>query len=75
MLKLIEAVRGRLFGPKTWDRSVKILKLKWMARDCVGGCFWVLFHKLCIKLCMRSGLPVDSPLALFWDCKNSPGFV
>ena len=22
-----------------------------------------------------SGLPVDSPLPLFWDCKNSPGFV
>ena len=25
--------------------------------------------------CRMSGLPVDSPLALFWDCKNSPGFV
>ena len=25
--------------------------------------------------CRRSGLPMDSPLALFWDCKNSPGFV
>ena len=22
--------------------------------------------------CRRSGPPVDSPLALFWDCKNSP---
>ena len=22
-----------------------------------------------------SGLPVDSPLPLSWDCKNSPGFV
>ena len=22
--------------------------------------------------CRRSGLPVDSLLALFWDCKNSP---
>ena len=22
--------------------------------------------------CWKSGLPVDSPLALFWDCKNSP---
>ena len=22
--------------------------------------------------CRRSGLPVDSPYALFWDCKNSP---
>ena len=22
-----------------------------------------------------SGLPTDSPLVLFWDCKNSLGFV
>ena len=22
--------------------------------------------------CRMSGLPTDSPLALFWDCKNSP---
>ena len=22
--------------------------------------------------CRKSGLPVDSPLALFWDYKNSP---
>ena len=22
--------------------------------------------------CRKSVLPVDSPLALFWDCKNSP---
>ena len=22
--------------------------------------------------CRKSGLPVDSPLALSWDCKNSP---
>ena len=22
--------------------------------------------------CRRSGLPVDSPHAQFWDCKNSP---
>ena len=22
--------------------------------------------------CRKSGLPVDSPLAQFWDCKNSP---
>ena len=21
----------------------------------------------------KCGLPVDSPLTLFWDCKNSPG--
>ena len=25
--------------------------------------------------CWMSGLPTDSSHALFWDCKNSPGFV
>ena len=25
--------------------------------------------------CRKCGLPVDSPLTLFWDCKNSPRFV
>ena len=25
--------------------------------------------------CRKCGLPVDSPLTMFWDCKNSPGFV
>ena len=25
--------------------------------------------------CRKCGLPVDSPLTLFWDCKNSPGFM
>ena len=25
--------------------------------------------------CRKCGLPVDSPLALFWDCKTSLGFV
>ena len=25
--------------------------------------------------CRKCGLPVDSPLTLFWDYKNSPGFV
>ena len=24
--------------------------------------------------CRKSGLPVDSPLALFWDFKNSPSW-
>ena len=25
--------------------------------------------------CRKCGLPVDNPLTLFWDCKNSPGVV
>ena len=50
-----------------------------------------LFNKLCLVVirpgiameigftkrnrCRKCGLPVDSPLTLFWDCKNSPGVV
>ena len=29
MLELIEAVSGRLIGPKSWNRSVKIMKPIW----------------------------------------------
>ena len=42
-----EAVRGRLIGSKSWNRSVEIfgefLEPIWTVRDCVGGC---LFHNL-----------------------------
>ena len=29
MLELIEVVSGRLIGPKSWNRSVKIMKPIW----------------------------------------------
>ena len=38
-----------------------------------GNCYGNRFQKR--NRCRKCGLPVDSPLTLFWDCKNSPGFV
>ena len=56
--------------------------------DCLGSLWCNLCKKLCFGVyepkmamefgsakknrCWMSGLPTDSPLALFWDCKNSP---
>ena len=39
MLELIEAVSGRLIGPKTWNQNVKISKAVWTVRDSVCGLF------------------------------------
>ena len=40
-----EAVRGRLIGPKSWNRSVEIfgefLEPIWIVRDCVGAVWGV----------------------------------
>ena len=48
MLELIEAVSGRLIGPKTWDRNVKIFGAHFVqSTDCLGS----LWYNLCIKLC------------------------
>ena len=48
MLELIEAVSGRLIGPKTWDRNVKIFGARFgQSTDCLGD----LCDNLCIKLC------------------------
>ena len=96
MLELIEAVRGRLIGPKTWDRIVgnclrpfkQFSDSPWTVWT-IGG---IIYKINCVLVNRRpemameigfkkrnkhwmSGLPTDSPHALFWDCKNSPGFV
>ena len=34
MFELNEAVRGRLIGPKSWNRGVGFLKPMWTVRDC-----------------------------------------
>ena len=47
MLELVEAVRGRLIGPKSWDRIVKIFG----AIFTVHGLCGLLCHGLCIKSC------------------------
>ena len=48
MLELIEAVSGRLIGPKTWDRNVEIFGARFgQSTDCLGN----LCDNLCNKLC------------------------
>ena len=81
---MIEAVRGRLIGPKTWDRIIGILEPFGQYTDCLGflGC------DLCIKSCFGvyeaendHGFRVHKveprldewaahgqPTAGFWDC-------
>ena len=52
MFESNEAVRGRLIGPKPWDRIDKnFWKPKCLARNC-ECCLGVLIHKVCIKSCI-----------------------
>ena len=51
MFRLNEAVRGRLIGPKTWDRIDKIFERKnGAARDCSTAVWavWVWFVLICV---------------------------
>ena len=56
MFELIEAVRGRLIGPKTWDRIVWIYGTQITVHDC-SRTVWVgngVIHAMnCIVICMR----------------------
>ena len=48
MLELIEAVSGRLIGPKIWDRNVEIFGAHFgQSMDCLGN----LCDNLCNKFC------------------------
>ena len=52
MFESNEAVRGRLIGPKPWDRiDMNFWKPKCLARNC-ECCLGVLIHKVCIKSCI-----------------------
>ena len=45
---MIEAVSGRLIGPKTWDRIMGNCWSRFgQSTDCLGGLCWNLFNKLC----------------------------
>ena len=45
-------LRGRLIGPKPWDRiDINFWKPKCLACNC-EGCLGVLIHKFCIKSCI-----------------------
>ena len=48
MFQLVEALNGRLIGPKTWDGIVRICFSHWTVHGLgvdVRGCLGVLFHK------------------------------
>ena len=48
MFRLVEVLNGRLIGPKTWDRIVRIFFSHWIVHGLsvdVRGCLGVLFHK------------------------------
>ena len=53
MFRLNEAVRGRLIGPKTWDRIDKIFERRMeqpvTAPRLFRGCLGVVWVNLCIK--------------------------
>ena len=88
MFELIEVVRGRLIGSKSWNRSVKIFGHFWSVCINLGtdlGICIIIYIINCVLVsrrpemgmefgstkrnrCWMSGLPTDSPLALFWDC-------
>ena len=72
---------GRRIGPKTWDRIVEFLEILGLsvnARKLDGLLCWNLGIKFFVGMyeignsygnwnrCRMSGLPVDSPLPLFW---------
>ena len=82
MLEFIEAVSGHLIGPKTWNRNVKIFRIRLDSPRTVWAPCGVIYAINCVLVGMRpemamefgstkknrcwmSGLPMDSPLALF----------
>ena len=51
MFELIEAVRGRLIGSKSWNRSVEIFGIFLVSPDQFRDWFGYLYHNLYNKLC------------------------
>ena len=48
MFRFVEALNGRLIGPKTWDRIIRFFFSHWTVHGVgvdVRGCLCVLFHK------------------------------
>ena len=61
MFELNEAVRGRLIGPKTWDRIFWIYEPKFTVHDC-SRTIWVSNGVIqamdCIVVCIRPEMAV-----------------
>ena len=66
MFELNEAMRGRLIGPKTWDRIVWIYGTQITVRDC-SWTVWVsngVIHAMdCIVVCIRPEMAVKCEFA------------
>ena len=52
MFELIEAVSGRLIGPKSWNRIVVIFEAQIMQSVTVHDWFGLLYCALCHKSCV-----------------------
>ena len=56
MFELVEAMRGRLISPKTWNRIIWIMEPKFTVRDC-SRTVWMsngVIHAMdCIVVCIR----------------------
>ena len=56
---MIEAVRGRLICPKTWDRIVEIFGAIFDSPRTVWAAWVVIYALNHVLLCMRSGMDMD----------------
>ena len=56
---MIEVVRGRLIGPKTWDRIVRIFGATLDSPLTVWAAWVVIYALNHVLVCMRPGMAMD----------------
>ena len=56
---MIEAVSGRLIGPKTWNRNVKILRARLDSPQTVWAPWVIIYTINYVVMCMRSEMATD----------------
>ena len=63
MFELIEAVRGRLIGPKTWDRIIGNYFSSSGQSVTIHLFSWVIYGAICaindVLTCIRSGMAMN----------------
>ena len=70
--RIVGIFGAHLDSPRTvWAACVGIYSINYVV-VCMRPEMAMDFRFTKWSRCWMSGLPVDSPLALFWDCKNSP---
>ena len=67
---MIEAVRGRLIRPKTWDRIVGIFGAILDSSQTVWAAWDVIYALNHVLVCMRPGMAMD-----FWFIKWNRGWT